>query len=343
MTPVACAGSRAPGWTCVKYPTKNIPYPARTLGPSPYLHTSVDKSLDKLAVLFADISGSTRLYEQYGDTIARADMAACIRLLADISSGLGGETLKTIGDEIMCGFEDPIKAALAATEMQAGLRKAGQENRFKMGQLHIKIGWHYGNVNWRGDELIGEAPVSAQQVIGLAKADEILTTRRSIDALPQAMFPNWHTLDHIEAEAWDGDLEVCKIPWEQTGEETQISSIPMAQMMPAAKASLQLKLHYQGAEFLIDAQHTRCRIGRGRDADLRVNGNFTSRQHAEITYRNGRFNLRDESVNGIVIVERSGTVRRLRREEGVLTGSGQLGFGAPPDDDPAGSVDFECS
>jgi len=301
----------------------------------------VDKSLDKLAVLFADVSGSTRLYEQFGDAVARADMAACIQLLADISSGLGGETLKTIGDEIMCGFEDPIKAALAATEMQAGLRKAGDEDRFQMGVLHIKIGWHYGSVNWRGEELIGEAPISAQQVIGLAKADEILTTRRSIDALPPAMFPNWHTLDSIEAEAWDGDLEVCKIPWEQTGEETQISSIPMAQMMPAAKASL--KLDYQGTIFEIDSQHTRCRIGRGRDADLRVNGNFTSRQHAEISYRNGRFSLKDESVNGIVIVESSGDVRRLRREEGVLTGSGELGFGAPPDEDPGGAVKFECS
>ena len=86
----------------------------------------MDKSLKNLAVLFADVSGSTRLYEQYGDIIARADMAACIQLLADISTGLDGETIKTIGDEIMCAFEDPIKAALTGTEMQAGLLKAAQ-------------------------------------------------------------------------------------------------------------------------------------------------------------------------------------------------------------------------
>ena len=36
----------------------------------------MDKSLKELAVLFADVSGSTRLYEKYGDAIARADMAA---------------------------------------------------------------------------------------------------------------------------------------------------------------------------------------------------------------------------------------------------------------------------
>jgi len=299
----------------------------------------VDKSLPKLAVLFADVSGSTRLYEQYGDTIARADLAACIQLLADIANGFDGETIKTIGDEIMCAFEDPVKAALTATEMQAGLLKASDDDQFKMGILHIKIGWHYGAVNWRGEELIGEAPVAAQQVISRAKADEILTTRQSIDALPPAMFPGWHCIDRIEAEAWDGELEVCKIPWEQTGEETQISSIPMAQMMPP---KAEMTLDYKGTVFRVNAQQTRCRIGRGRDADLRVQGNFTSRQHAEITYRNGRFNLRDESVNGIVIVEDNGNLKRLRREEDVLSGSGLIGFGAPPDEDPDGAVRFEC-
>lgn len=291
-------------------------------------------------MLFADVSGSTRLYEQHGDAIARADLSACIQLLADVANGLDGETIKTIGDEIMCAFEDPVKAALTATEMQAGLRKASEDGKFQMGDLHIKIGWHYGAVAWRGDELIGEAPIAAQQVIGRAKADEILTTRQSIDALPPAMFPDWHSIDRIEAQAWDGELEVCKIPWEQTGEETQISSIPMAQMMPA---KAELVLEYQGMTFKVDAQQTHCLIGRGRDADLRVNGNFTSRQHAEISYRNGRFSLRDESVNGIVVVDDNGNVKRLRREEDVLSGSGTLGFGAPPDEDPAGAVRFECS
>jgi adenylate cyclase len=304
-----------------------------------YERKDVDKSLDKLAVLFADISGSTRLYEQYGDTIARADLGACINMLGEVSTGLEGETIKTIGDEIMCAFDDPLKAALTATEMQAGLRKECEAQRYKMGVLHIKVGWHYGAVSWRGEELIGEAPIAAQQVIGRAKADEILTTRQSIDVLSPALFPGWHTIDRIESEAWDGELEVCKIPWEQTGEETQISSIPMAQMLPKTE----LTLDYNGTVIKVDRDNTRCTIGRGRNATLCVNGNFTSRQHAEITYRNGRFNLRDESVNGIVIIDDNGNVKKLRREEDVLSGRGTIGFGASPTDDPDGAVRFDCT
>ena len=130
----------------------------------------MDKSIKQLAVLYADVSGSTRLYEQYGDTIARADMAACIELLDEAGKGLAGETLKTIGDEIMVAFEEPVKAALAATEMQAGLRRAGEDGEFQMGVLHIKIGWHVGKAVWRGNELVGELPATAQQIINMAKA-----------------------------------------------------------------------------------------------------------------------------------------------------------------------------
>jgi pSer/pThr/pTyr-binding forkhead associated (FHA) protein len=117
--------------------------------------------------------------------------------------------------------------------------------------------------------------------------------------------------------------------------------MPVAKLKPTSTVGL--TLNYRGTVVRVDAQNTRCQIGRGRDADLRVNGNFTSRQHAEITYRNGRFSLRDESVNGIVIVAADGSVKRLRREEGVLNGSGVLGFGAPPDEDPDGAVNFECA
>jgi len=290
-------------------------------------------------VLYADVSGSTRLYEEFGDAVARADMAQCLEILEQAAAGLDGETLKTIGDEIMCAFADPVKAALASTEMQATLRKASEENRFKMGTLHIKIGWHFGSVTWNEDELLGEAPVTAQQIIDLAKADEILTSKQSVDAIPQAMFPNVHVINTIEAEAWTGQLEVCRLPWEQTGQETHISESPTLKI-EGQKACLVLE--YSGKEFRVDANNTSCYMGRAVEADIRVEGNFTSRQHAKISFRHGRFSLRDESVNGTVIVDAQGKVKHLHREEDNLTGSGVLGLGATPEEDPGAAIRYRC-
>ncbi len=300
----------------------------------------MDKSHTQLAVLFADVSGSTRLYEQYGDAIARADMAACIALLDRTARSLGGETLKTIGDEIMVAFVDPVKAALSAAEMQATLRRAGEEGEFQMGVLHIKIGWHFGNVAWRGEELVGETPIAAQQIINLAKADEILTSKNSIDAIPPQMFPDVHLIDTVRAEAWDGQLQIYKMPWEQTGDETQISSKPHLQV---TQTEIVLDLVYAGQKIRVDGRNDVCAVGRGKQAMLQVNGKLTSRQHAEITCRNGRFSIRDESTNGTYVVQSDGERTHLRREEGILSGKGTLGFGSWPEDDPGGTVTFSCT
>ena len=299
----------------------------------------MDKSLKQLAVLYADVSGSTRLYEQYGDAIARADLSDCIEILRAAASSLGGETLKTIGDEIMVAFAEPVKAALCACEMQAGLRRAGEEGRFKMGVLHIKIGWHYGAVVWRDDELLGEAPTTAQQIIKLAKADEILTSRQAVDTLPPPLFPDIHPIEKVPAEAWSGDLAICKMPWERTGEETQISSKPR---LSATLGEIVLVLNYGELRLRLDSHNTRCSVGRGKQASLQVNGRLTSRQHAELSFRNGRFYLRDESTNGSYVVAEDGARKHLRREEDVLSGKGRIGFGAWPDDDVDGSVEFDC-
>ena len=300
----------------------------------------MDKSLAELAVLYADVCDSTRLYEEFGDAIARADIAECIEVLSSAVTSLDGEVIKTIGDEIMCAFVDPVRAALASTEMQAALRKASEESRFKMGTLRIKVGWHYGAVGWRQGELIGEAPITAQQIIKRAQADEILTSHRAVEILPAGMFPSMHFIVRIPAEAWEGDLEVHKLPWEQTGQETLISSASMKKVEVPTQAVL--LLDYKGTKFRVNGVNTFCRIGRAKDMDLRVLGNFTSRQHAEIGYRNGRFPLRDVSVNGTVIVDQEGNVKRLHREEGILTGSGTIGFGGLPQEDPDGVVLFKC-
>ena len=57
---------------------------------------------EKLALLFADICGSTSLYDRLGDELARRLIARCIAMMASEVAVHGGTLVKTIGDEIMC-------------------------------------------------------------------------------------------------------------------------------------------------------------------------------------------------------------------------------------------------
>ena len=106
----------------------------------------------------------------------------------------------------MCVFHDPVKAADAASEMQKALGTAGKEGRFQSEALHVKIGWHYGSASLRQDDVIGEAPVFAQQVIKMAKRDEILTTGTSLNALPTEFRQKARFIDRIEAEEGHGHI-----------------------------------------------------------------------------------------------------------------------------------------
>src|SRR5256886_15624892 len=66
-------------------------------------------------VLFADVSGSTKLYETAGDAVALTAIGRCIERMRKAAESTGGRVVKTIGDEIMALFPRPDAAAGAAS------------------------------------------------------------------------------------------------------------------------------------------------------------------------------------------------------------------------------------
>jgi class 3 adenylate cyclase len=74
-----------------------------------------------LSIVFADISGSTRLYELLGDSVARELIAQCLGVMTEYIEKNGGRVIKTIGDEIMCTFPTADQAVEASMDMQEGV------------------------------------------------------------------------------------------------------------------------------------------------------------------------------------------------------------------------------
>ena len=55
----------------------------------------------ELAILFADVVGSTRLYELMGDLRARDMVSICIDVMRSATEQRHGTVIKTMGDEVM--------------------------------------------------------------------------------------------------------------------------------------------------------------------------------------------------------------------------------------------------
>lgn len=292
-----------------------------------------------LLVLYADISGSTALYEKFGDVMARGDCAACIDVMVQVMKRFDGRLVKTIGDEVMCVFHDPARGAMAATDMQTAVRRAGEQSMFKTQPQRIKIGFHYGLGIEEEKDVFGEAAITAQQMIKMAKADQVITSRKTLEALPVELRSAVRFVDKVPAEAWTGDIEAFEMIWEISG-VTQVSDSLVNRTM-SRSVHERLTLKYEGQTVVLDGDRGTLSIGRTDANELVVPVDLVSRNHAVVELDRGRFQISDMSSNGTFVEDNEGKVSRLRRERLALRGSGRICLGGTSDQNPRAVIEYQ--
>ena len=151
-----------------------------------------------LAIVFADISGSTRLYETLGDAIARELVSQCLELMTEQIIKFDGTVIKTIGDEIMCTFP----TAERATESSMGMQEVITEdlpdiNPNMPSTMTIRIGLHFGSTILEDEDVFGDAVNVAARMAGLAKGGQIMTTLHTAEELPPILRSKTRHLDQV--------------------------------------------------------------------------------------------------------------------------------------------------
>ena len=276
-----------------------------------------------VAVLFADLGGSTRLYDLLGDEPARRIVAACIDRIIEIVERHAGRLIKTIGDEVMSTFDSANRAADAAREIVIAMRAMEPVHDQRLG---AHVGLHYGRVLHEEGDVFGDTVNLAARLVPLAKTGEILTTRAVVDALSAERQGLVRRIDRRELRGKQGELEIFELLW-QTANITTITPIPRHD--PAGGERLVLQL---GADrFEIHEGHPSLTIGRDDDNDLVLPDPRVSRRHARVKRRHGKFVLCDESTNGTLVRTAEGKSILLHREEMILHGSGRLGVAQYPE------------
>jgi len=116
-------------------------------------------AVQRLALLFTDITGSTSLDDRIGDMRAFNLVRLHFGHLRECISRYSSALVKTIGDAVMASFVDPADALRAALEMRAEIARfnAGAGSHF----IGLKVGLHTGGLPGR----------HAQRAAGLLRAD----------------------------------------------------------------------------------------------------------------------------------------------------------------------------
>lgn len=289
-----------------------------------------------LSILFADISGSTSLYERLGDTIARELIARCLATITQVIQRNNGTVIKTIGDEIMCTFPSADDATQAATEMQDdvsdGIEVEGEEY-----PLQIRVGLHHGPVIREKGDVFGDAVNVAARMAALAKGGQIITSKATVDALNPALRASTRLLDKLPVKGKREMLEIYEVVWQ----EEDVTHIATGLFATVTGRDVKLTLTIGDNQVVLDQGSPPTSLGRGKRADIVVEDSFASREHVRIEVRRGKFVLLDTSTNGTYVETEDGNFY-LRREEAVLRGSGRIALGRDFNENPEQVVLFEA-
>jgi class 3 adenylate cyclase len=290
---------------------------------------------EKLAVLFADICGSTALYDNLGDNMARRLIARCIATMSGEISVYQGALIKTIGDEIMCTFPSAESAFNAACAMQYAVEHGKSEGGQ---QLHIRVGFHYGDVISESGDVFGDTVNVAARVAATARASQIMTSKAVVDALPPTLHERTRQVMRAEFKGKQEQFDIFIVIWELDDMLSTRIGTPAFRKSP--ENIDELTLSYRDRAIKINKERRSVVLGRGDTCDFIVQSNFASRQHARIELRFGKFFIVDQSTNGTYIRFSDGNVVRIARDEMILQGSGSISMGQSYAENPAELVEF---
>ena len=284
----------------------------------------------ELAVLFADVSGSTRLYEMLGDERALATIGRCVALMRETCELNSGRVVKTIGDEVMAVFPFADEAAQAASAMHARVGSEPLDAR-----VALRIGFHYGAALEADGDVFGDSVNVAARLAEIAHASQVITSGGTAAMLSPWFRARTRALAAVTVKGKSHDLDVWELLWQESAEDlTTLAS-------PVDVSRAWLRLLHGGREIVLDERHPTLALGRDAQNDVVIDDRMASRLHAHIERRRDRFVLVDHSSNGTFVTPEGEAEIALRREEFVLRGRGRISFGHAHAADRRETLDFE--
>ena len=274
-----------------------------------------------VCIVFADVSGSTRLYEKLGDAGALAAVDHCIEAMKRATALNRGRVVKTIGDEVMAVFDSAAQGMQAASEMQQRIDELPSPAPDV--KLAIRAGFHFGPALLENNDVFGDTVNTAARMAGLAKAGQIITTADTVAALPDLLREACREIDALAVKGKAEHIHVCEVIWQESAELTMMST----RMAPAAAMGTRLVLRQGGTVLALGPARPTASLGRDPASDIVIRDPRASRTHAKIERRRDKFVLVDMSSNGTFVTFQGEAEIALKREEIILRSRGQIAFG----------------
>jgi len=291
--------------------------------------------------MFADVAGSTAMYENMGDDLARERISKALNTLISISRRHNGKLVKTIGDEILVYFSDIDMAVFAAKAIQEAME---DDRSPETVGISIRIGMQYGSTILENDDVFGDTVNVAARISSMAKARQILCTQEIAFMVKNAeLSNNMRPYDRLRVKGRNEHLDVYLFGWEEEEDLTNMATASSFTNPARYDQAQNLTLTHTDKTYVIPKDTTSYILGRGKDCELIVKGDLISRYHSKIEHRRGKFIITDQSTNGTFLRTAEGQDIFLRREEITVFGSGYISLGKKVEIGDPDVIHFICA
>lgn len=291
----------------------------------------------EVAILFADVVGSTQLYDKFGDTRASQTVADCLEVMKEATQHYNGTVIKTIGDEVLSTFETVEDSMSAAVMMQS---RISTENK-KEGRIpvSIRIGCHFGPVVQEDNDIFGAAVHTANRMTSQAKARQIVLSGETVALMGGKLKEQTRQIDVATVRGKIDEIALFELLWNP---EDATSMLPTIEWDGDSRNASRLVLSFRDQSFEISDKRKSVVMGRADDNDIVVIGNLISRIHAKIEKRRGKFILIDQSTNGTFVQNVQGEEIFVRRDSTELKGEGIIGLGRAEEPGSSMAIHYEA-
>jgi len=290
-------------------------------------------------ILFADLRGSTSLYESMGNAEATSVVTQSVALLARIVEDMGGQVVKTLGDGLMAMFTAAPPALAAAQEMHDSMERIGGPGSSLPQPLKVQVALACGEVVEMSGDVFGDAVNVAARLLDHAGDNETLLTSAVLAGLPAAQHGQFRSLDRMQLRGRVEPVHVFLLEAQRNPGDTAATAF--GDMAPAPEPE-GIRLVWHSLNRIYSGTSLPVVLGRSPQVTYCIDDTRVSRSHARIDWHGGTFQLTDLSYNGTYVrFDHDPEVISLRRGTCTLHGSGLIGLGTPPVEADGPCVRFE--
>jgi len=293
----------------------------------------------ELAVVFADVVGSTHIYEVMGDQRAREIVSTCIDVMRVATEQFGGTVIKTMGDEVMATFACADDALNAASQMQRQIILHSQL-QVRGQPVALRIGCHFGPVVLENRDVFGATVHTANRMTSQAKGGQIVTTAATCERLSADWRASVRQIDVANIKGQGAEVGLFEALWQTEDVTSMVPAMPLSGQH--GRNQVRMRLRLPDRDLVLDASRPQLTIGRADENDVIIRGNLISRVHARLELRRNKVMLIDQSTNGTFVHLTDGEEAFVRRDSLQIKGSGLIGLGRVPELESVQTLRFSC-